>query len=248
MRDPVAAGRRTPSARKRCSSARRRASAIGSDLGLRVPALGEVPELLPAAPADDRDLAVEVQQLEQLPDVPGAVPAVVAAALAPNGPRARARAAARAARARAARSAGTRRSRAGTPARAAARRSASTRRCSRIRAAQHRQRLDRPEERVPLDQRPLDPEQPVELARGRTRRGGSRARGARGRATVAIGSSWRKPSRRTVSSTPDAEPSSSCARTAIRRACSVLTVRIPASSTTIGRRRRRRYFGSASSL
>src|SRR3954452_8259110 len=41
-----------------------------------------------------------------------------------------------------------------------------------------------------------------------------------GVATVAIGSIWRKPSRRTVSSTPSAEPSSACARTAIRRACS----------------------------
>src|SRR4051795_6108311 len=46
-----------------------------------------------------------------------------------------------------------------------------------------------------------------------------------GLATVEIGSSCRKPSRRTVSSTPSAEPSSACARTAIRRACSVDTLR-----------------------
>ena len=39
-----------------------------------------------------------------------------------------------------------------------------------------------------------------------------------GVATVAIGSIWRKPRRRTVSSTDVAEPSRSCARTAIRRA------------------------------
>src|SRR5438552_14564849 len=45
-----------------------------------------------------------------------------------------------------------------------------------------------------------------------------------GVATVAIGSIWRKPSRRTVSSTLEAEPSRSCARTAIRRACARLTV------------------------
>src|SRR5919204_5969241 len=44
-----------------------------------------------------------------------------------------------------------------------------------------------------------------------------------GGATVAIGSSWRNPSRRTVSSTVVAESSRSCARTAIRRACARLT-------------------------
>ena len=44
-----------------------------------------------------------------------------------------------------------------------------------------------------------------------------------GGATVEIGSSCRKPSRRTVLSTSVAEPSSSCARTAIRRASSTLT-------------------------
>ena len=44
-----------------------------------------------------------------------------------------------------------------------------------------------------------------------------------GVATVAIGSSWRNPSRRTVSSTPRAEPSRACARTAILRASSTPT-------------------------
>src|SRR5206468_8596581 len=39
-----------------------------------------------------------------------------------------------------------------------------------------------------------------------------------GGATVEIGSSWRKPSRRTVSRTPVALPSSACAWTAMRRA------------------------------
>src|SRR5947207_6286035 len=46
-----------------------------------------------------------------------------------------------------------------------------------------------------------------------------------GVATVAIGSICRKPSRLTVSSTPRAEPSSSCARTAILRASSGATTR-----------------------
>src|SRR5438477_12721352 len=46
-----------------------------------------------------------------------------------------------------------------------------------------------------------------------------------GVATEAIGSIWRKPRRRTVSRTLRAEPSSSCARTAIRLACSGLTLR-----------------------
>src|SRR5579864_4160274 len=44
-----------------------------------------------------------------------------------------------------------------------------------------------------------------------------------GGATVEIGSIWRKPSRRTVSSRPVAEPSSSCERTAMRRASARLT-------------------------
>src|SRR5579864_1818308 len=44
-----------------------------------------------------------------------------------------------------------------------------------------------------------------------------------GGATVEIGSSWRKPRRRTVSRTPVADPSRSCARTAIRRASATLT-------------------------
>ena len=44
-----------------------------------------------------------------------------------------------------------------------------------------------------------------------------------GGATVEIGSIWRKPSRRTVSRTPPAEPSSSCVRTAMRRASARLT-------------------------
>ena len=47
-----------------------------------------------------------------------------------------------------------------------------------------------------------------------------------GRATVAIGSICRWPSLRTVSSTLFAEPSSSCAHTAIRRACSGVTTRV----------------------
>src|SRR3954447_15929336 len=46
-----------------------------------------------------------------------------------------------------------------------------------------------------------------------------------GVATVAMGSIWRKPSRRTVSSTLRAEPSRSCARTAILRASSGATTR-----------------------
>ena len=45
-----------------------------------------------------------------------------------------------------------------------------------------------------------------------------------GLATAAIGSSWRNPSRRTVLRTPRAEPSRSCARIAIRRACSGVTI------------------------
>src|SRR5581483_1187611 len=44
-----------------------------------------------------------------------------------------------------------------------------------------------------------------------------------GGATVEIGSSWRKPRRRTVSRTPVADPSRSCARTAMRRASATLT-------------------------
>ena len=44
-----------------------------------------------------------------------------------------------------------------------------------------------------------------------------------GRSTGATTSIWRKPSRRTVSSTSVALPSSACARTAIRRASSTLT-------------------------
>src|SRR6266566_8012069 len=44
-----------------------------------------------------------------------------------------------------------------------------------------------------------------------------------GGATVEIGSIWRKPSRRTVASTPSALPSRTCARTAIRRACARLS-------------------------
>jgi hypothetical protein len=46
-------------------------------LGLRVPALGEVPEPLAAAAPDNRDLPVDVQRLEHQPDVALAVPAVV---------------------------------------------------------------------------------------------------------------------------------------------------------------------------
>src|SRR5205085_323501 len=45
-----------------------------------------------------------------------------------------------------------------------------------------------------------------------------------GGVTVAIGSICRKPSCRTVSRTPAAEPSSNCARTAMRRACARLAV------------------------
>src|SRR5215471_13501388 len=48
-----------------------------------------------------------------------------------------------------------------------------------------------------------------------------------GGATTEIGSSWRKPSRRTVSSTPPEPSSRPCARTAIRRASSTGTSRIP---------------------
>src|SRR5438105_11708337 len=44
-----------------------------------------------------------------------------------------------------------------------------------------------------------------------------------GVATVAIGSIWRQPSRRTVSRIPLALPSRAWARTAIRRACARLT-------------------------
>src|SRR5215212_4551828 len=44
-----------------------------------------------------------------------------------------------------------------------------------------------------------------------------------GGATVEIGSIWRKPSRRTVSRTEVAEPSSACARTAIRLAWDTVT-------------------------
>ena len=46
-----------------------------------------------------------------------------------------------------------------------------------------------------------------------------------GAATVAIGSSWRKPSCRMVASTPRADPSRSCARTAILRASLTSTCR-----------------------
>src|SRR5205085_8612964 len=43
----------------------------------RVPALGEVPEPLAAAPSDDGDLAVDVKRLEHQADVAVPVPAVL---------------------------------------------------------------------------------------------------------------------------------------------------------------------------
>src|SRR5262245_5434471 len=48
------------------------------DLRLRVPALGEVPEPLPAAASHHGDLAVQIEDHEHAPDVPVAEPAVVA--------------------------------------------------------------------------------------------------------------------------------------------------------------------------
>src|SRR5207342_1611025 len=47
-------------------------------LGLRIPPLGEVPQPLPAAAADDRDLAPVVEGVQHLADTAAAVPAVVA--------------------------------------------------------------------------------------------------------------------------------------------------------------------------
>jgi len=59
----------------------------------------------------------------------------------------------------------------------------------------------RARERVPLHELPLLPQQPIQLGAVRTARACSRGRAAGG-ATVEIGSTCRKPSRRTVSSTP----------------------------------------------
>ena len=105
-----------------------------------------------------------------------AVPAVRLALQAPSDPRARVRAAGRGARARGAHSGGTPRSsfRNSLPRRSHAY-------LSRRRAhacAHERQRLDRPDVRVPLEELALDPEQPLELGRRRTHRAGSRARAA----------------------------------------------------------------------
>ena len=69
-----------------------------------------------------------------------------------------------------------------------------------------------------------------------------------GGATVEIGSIWRKPSRRTVSRTPVAEPSRSCARMAIRRASSGETIVIARRvSSPIVRRSRSSARSKASS-
>ena len=96
-----------------------------------------------------------------------AVPAVLAPTLptCTSGPRARARGAARAARAPAARSGGSSRSAAGTPGGSAA--TAYRRRPAAVAHPRpdQRQRLDRPDERVPLEQLPFDPQQAVELVR-----------------------------------------------------------------------------------
>src|SRR5687768_15199201 len=46
-------------------------------LGLRIPALAEVPQALAASPSDDGDEAAAVEELEHDPDVSVAVPARV---------------------------------------------------------------------------------------------------------------------------------------------------------------------------
>ena len=88
-----------------------------------------------------------------------------------------------------------------------------------------RQVLDRVDERVVLEQLALLPEQATEL---RAVEGPETAEedGSCGVAAVAIGSTAASRRRRTVESTPRAEPSSACACTAILRACSGETTRV----------------------
>ena len=88
---------RARAARRASGSASRRssrcASATVSRLRLGIPALGEVPHPLLAAPADDRDLAARVQHLQHQAHLARAPPAVRLALASACDPRSRARAA-----------------------------------------------------------------------------------------------------------------------------------------------------------
>ena len=135
---------------------------LGHGIAGRVDALGEIPEPLPPAPSGDGDLAPQVQDRQHVADAPGAVPAVVA----------------RLALGAVVELAGEQRasllelSHDVAPERPVLGHELSHPAFVRVvrrrppaahHAADHRQRLDRPDEGVPLEQRPLLPEQPVEL-------------------------------------------------------------------------------------
>ena len=129
-------------------------------LGLRVPAVGEIPEPLAAAPADDRNLRPAVQDLEHLGHPARAEPAVRSALHGGvvfelsreerSAPFELAQHVASEARIRF-----QERRTAALP---VVRRTAAAHPC-----AQQRKRLDRPHVRVPLEEPALDPEQPLQL-------------------------------------------------------------------------------------
>ena len=188
----------TPSARKRCSSKTRAwPPARGPSRSPGTSARRDPRRRCFPLPADDGDLAARVQHAEHQPHLPLAPPAVRPRASSACGPRSRARAAARAARARAGRSGGTTRSPSGT--RSTAGRAAG--RGARIRAfSSGRSSTGQ------MNASHSTSFRSSQISRSSSSRsyGPSRLQRTRycGGATVEIGSICRKPSRRTVSSTP----------------------------------------------
>ena len=164
---------RTPMARKRFSSISRSAFGHGDRLGLGVPPLGEVPDALLALPADDRDLAARREALEHEAHLPRAPPAMALAAVAGRVlDLAREEGAALAELLQDV-----------APEGGVLLEPGDDPQVERAVAAAHprleeRQVLDRVDERVPLDELPLLPEQPVELRGVERSRACSRGRGA----------------------------------------------------------------------
>ena len=195
-------------------------------LHVRVPPLGEVPQPLPAAAADDRDLAAVVERVQHLADARGSRTSGGRATACPSGPRARGRGAARAPRARRGRSAGSRGGMPGSSCGAAPRpsRRAGAASAPGAAAASRSARRTRSTRRACRSTQSSRSSSAVSNAPRRLQR--TRCCGV---ATAAIGSSWRNPSRRTVSRTLVADPSRSCDRTAIRRASSIPTFRVRAA-------------------
>ena len=195
----------------------------GLDLG--IPALCEIPEPLAVTPADDRYDTAPVEDLEQQRDVAVPVPAVRR-----PGPDGAARDLSRQQRPRLLELAEN-------GALVARVRLQELVAAALVRVlvpsppphpgVDERQILHRPDEGDVLEQLLLLPEQPVQLGSGRTQsRAGSTARGAGAAPRSRWGRSGGSRGCRTVSSTDVAEPSSSCARTAIRRASSGETILI----------------------